>query len=432
MTLTRSNFPALVAAGLALALSGSAPAAKAPRALVVLHVDASSIPGGDGTRSAPFQNIPEAVSEARLRHLSGASRLRIQIAPGVYVLGSTLRLDVPGLELRGSNVMPTDPDDWPTGLVEPGTESRVTSGDSFNGSVLIHTSPSSAELTGQDVTLEKLTIDFNRRPTALLIERVQGFTVKGCLVTRALPGGIQSVASSGTIAGNYITGSGCGVCVGGGNESSPANVRIVGNRSVGNANGGVLLDGGNSGTDDVGDRLAAVIQHNDLSDNIGSPNGFGLRVFSSPLGPFLLANDNHVSALVLENRIRGNRNGVVIDAGFPYRAIGTSFDPRLHRGSADVTLRNNDVAGNVVPALITFTRSTAALVPTQLAPSPTGTSWKYLQESSFRIHDPLDSLAGYWLDHPEFDPIDGRQLQNALIVNGREVATGRTIPSVLP
>lgn len=433
MARTDHRFTVLLAVAIAIGFSGSAGAAKPPHATVVLHVDANASPGGNGTGAAPFQNLPEAVAEARARFLEGGSRLKIQTAPGVYVLTGPLLLDVPGLELRGSNVMPLDADDWPSGRVEPGSETRITSNGSFNGAPLIHVTPSSSELSGRDVTLANLTVDFNPSGSAILIQRAQGFSVKGCFVARASPGGVHTLASSGTIAGNFITGVGCGVCVGGGNGSSPAMVRVSGNRSVNNTNGGVLLDGGVTGTDASHGSLSALIEHNDLSDSmVNRTAGFGIRIITSPSGPFLLANYNHVTAVIVGNRIRGNRTGAIIDAGFPYRAIGSRFDPRLYSGSLILTFRDNDIAGNVwAPALITFTRSTAALSPSQLSPS-SGASWKYLQDSSFQIRDSQNSLAGYWLDHPEFDPFDGRELNNVLTINGDEIPNGRTIPSVLP
>ena len=418
------HLTALLAGAIVVCLAGRGDAVEAPRSSVVLHVDANAPSGGDGTGAAPYSELPAAVAEARSRFLASGARVKIQIEHGLYILTNTLLLDVPGLELRGSNVMPAAEDGWPIDVLQPETETRIVSAGPFAGAPLIHIAPSGSELTGSGVTIANLTVDHNREGNAILIERAQGFTVKGCLLTRASPGGVLARLSSGTIAHNYITGTGCGVCVGGGNASSPASVRIVGNRSVRNANGGVLLDAGVTGTDDSHATLSAVIQGNDLSDNTGAPlNSFGIRVFTSPLGPFLLANDNHVTALIVGNRIRSNKIGVVIDAGFPHRAVDSSVDPRLFRGSLDVTLRDNDVAANLsAPALMTFTRNSAALSPAQLS------SWKYLQDSSFRISDPQDSLADYWLDHPEVDPIDGRTLQNVLTINGIRIENGRTIP----
>jgi hypothetical protein len=407
-----------------LCFAGRGYAEETPRSSVVLHVDADAPSGGDGTGAAPYSNLPAAVVEARSRFLASSARVKIQIEPGLYILTDTLLLDVPGLELRGSNVMPAAEDGWPIDVLEEGTETRIISAGPFAGAPLIHVAPSGSDLTVSDVTLANLTVDHNRQGNAILIERVQGFTVKGCLLTRASPGGVLALLSSGTIARNYMTGTGCGVCIGGGNTSSPANVRIVGNRSVRNTNGGVLLDAGVTGTDESHATLVVVIQGNDLSHNTGAPlNSFGIRIFTSPLGPFLLANDNHVTAFIVGNRVRSNTIGVVIDAGFPHRAVGSNVDPRLFRGSLDVTLQDNDVAANLsAPALVTFTRNSAALSPAQL------TSWKYLQDSNFRISDPQNSLAGFWLDHPVVDPIDGRNLENLLIINGSRIENDRTIP----
>jgi hypothetical protein len=424
MMIGRNRSIAALGVTLGLWLVGSVDAAETARSTVVLHVDATALSGGNGSAAAPYTRIPDAVTEARLRFLANAARVKIQIEPGLHQLSETLLLDVPGLELQGSNVTPIDSDGWPAGVVDSGSETRITFDGTFDGGPLIHVVPSGPELNASSVTIANLTVDYNRGGNAILIERSQGFTVKACFITRASPGGILALASSGTIVGNYITGVGCGACIGGGNASSPANVRIVGNRSMRNVNGGVLLDAGLTGSDDSRDTLSVVVQHNDLSDNTTAPlNSFGIRIFTSSLGPFRLANDNHATALIVRNRIHGNRIGVVIDAGFPYRVVDSNVDPRLFRGSLDVNFRDNDVAANLsAPALITFTRNSAALSPTQLS------SWKYLQDSSFLISDPQNSLADYWLDHPAFDPIDGRTLRNVLTVNGHQIGNDRTIP----
>ena len=76
----------------------------------------------------------------------------------------------------------------------------------------------------------------------------------------------------------------------------------------------------------------------------------------------------------------------------------------------------------MAPALISFTRNTATLTPSQLP------LWKYLEHSTFDITDSDGELNGYWLDHPVFDPIDGRLLQNILRINGVEISNGRYVP----
>ncbi len=138
MTPTRRGFAAVLTAVVGFCSTAGARVARSPHAAVVIHVDTNASAGGDGTGAAPFQNVPEAVAAARARFLEGASKLRIHIAPGVYVLTGTLLIDVPGLELRGSNEMPLDADGWPDGTVLPGSETRITPSGAFNGAPLIH------------------------------------------------------------------------------------------------------------------------------------------------------------------------------------------------------------------------------------------------------------------------------------------------------
>jgi hypothetical protein len=123
----------------------------------------------------------------------------------------------------------------------------------------------------------------------------------------------------------------------------------------------------------------------------------------------------NITATVTNNTITNNPFGVSIDAGFPLRA-----DARLWTASVQATFFGNIIAGSKQsPALITFTRSTAAMFPNQLK------SLNYLQNSSFTISDSGNDLNGYWFDHPAADPIDGRLLQNVLKVNGLTIPNGR-------
>jgi hypothetical protein len=253
--------------------------------------------------------------------------------------------------------------------------------------------------------------------SAVLIEEGEDFTVRGNYVTGGTFVGIYTVASTGKIEGNYITQVGCGTCLGPGSFSSPAAVVFRGNRSVNNFFGGVLLLGGGTSNADY-DALSAVVEGNDLSDNNTNPTagqGFGVRVMVVRHDlPADRGTSGNVTAAISNNRITNNKIGVLVDAGFPYRTFDGRTDRRLHSGTLSLSLTGNEVVANrMAPALISFTRSTAALTPAQLT-----TSWKYLERSTFDITDIDDNLAGYRLDHPPTDCIDGRTLGNVLRING--------------
>jgi hypothetical protein len=424
-----------------------------PPALVQLHVNVAAAPGGNGSASAPYQNLPDAVAAARglwLAAANGDLRIVIRIAPGVYLLTAPLVLDIPNLQLQGSNKMLVDADGWPSGNLKPGTETKITIASSFLDGPLLHVRASSAVLTGHGVTIQNLSLDGNNRVVGsdghiITIRQVRDFTVKGCIVTGRAFIGIDSRASSGKIIENYITDVGCGACIGAGNASSSADVLFSGNRSVNNSLGGVLLGGSGFELPGIFDSLSAVIEGNDLSNNALIPRfSFGLRIFvirRDPPDPFNQSTGN-VTALIVGNRINNNEFGVVIDAGFPYRTSLGECDSRTYTGTLALTFKDNQILGNLLtPALITFTRETAAVDPLELDPTVFSTAWKYLHGATFIITDKKNNLAGYWLDHPVADPVDpsvdycgegGALLGNRLTINGAIIPNGRTVPSPVP
>lgn len=405
-----------------------------------LYVDAATNPGGDGSKDAPFRRITDAVNKAReiwLADSKAKTKIEINVEPGTYV-GSysntgpdievlPIILDIPGLKLEGSTSMLLDDDDLPTGVIEPASlltaQPPLATGQSLL--VIARTSP---QLSGLSVEISRFKIDVGNAPTAnlgngILVERVQDFVIRDNYLTGGAFQGIQATASSGKIQGNYITQVGCGACIFAGSTTSPANVTFSGNRSRNNLFGGVLLNG--SGISDPAfDRLSAVVDGNDLSDsNANVGQGFGVRVIVVRHDPPNPGDSGNVTATISNNRIHNNRFGFSIDAGFPYRTFGGNPDPRLHKGTLNLSIRDNDVNGNLkAPALISFTRNTATLTPSQLS------QWKYLEHSTFEITDSDGDLNGYWFDHPVSDPIDGRLLQNILRINGVEIPNGRFVP----
>jgi hypothetical protein len=393
----------------------------------VLHVDAQSAPNGDGSGGAPLQDLGAAVTLAN--QLGGA---RIIVAPGRYEINTTIRIETP-VVIIGSNVMQVDADGMPTGALEPGTESRIVATSALGANtLLIAGRADGAVLPG--VTIANLTLEsLSSSAFSLLLTKAQDFTIRNNTFVGPAAFAMSMSGSSGHVVGNYISGVGCGVCVGAGNTGSPAVVDVTGNRIVGNRNGGVLLNGSGSDIDEFADELETTVEGNDLSDNAG-PNGvsFGVRVLVIRRDLTSVVNTQstgHVSAIVTGNRIVHNQIGVLIDAGFPYRRVGTVCDPRTYSGSIDVTLRGNTLSGSTVtPALITFTRSTNTLTTTM------ATQWQYLHNSDYTISDPDGTLAGYWYDHPAVDPFLGpcandavnELLANHFIYNGIEVLPGRS------
>lgn len=409
---------------------------------VRLHVYSRALPGGDGSWIRPFRRITDAVTRARLIWLANTnSEIEIRVARGTYLgrYSNTdpnledlpIRLDVPNLKLKGSTSILLDELGLPIIGILLGSESLLKAAPPLdaNQSLLI-IAPTDPVLTGQGSEVSNLSFNIGNaasanRGTAISVELVQDFSIRNNYVTGGGDAGIRTRASSGEIQGNYITQVGAGTVILAGSAASPASVVFRGNRSVNNFFGGVFLNG-SAITDASFDTLSAVVEDNDLSDNNANPvagQGFGIRVVVVRHDPPNQGTSGNVTATISRNRISNNKLGFSIDAGFPYRTFEGSPDTRLHNGTVNLSLVDNEVVGNLqAPALISFTRNTATLTPSQLP------LWKYLEHSTFDIADPDGNLTGYWFDHPFSDPIEGRALQNILRINGVEILNGRHVP----
>jgi len=377
----------------------------------VIYVDANAPLGGKGTAAKPFNTIGDAVDRART---VGGDPI-IKVEPGRYELASTIIIDIP-LDLVGSNVMEIDSNGWPTGVIQPGTETLVI-GLAALGQLPLVSVGAPDPLVMNDVNIQGFT--FEGGPGGgndIDLKRVQNFSVSANVVTGPSPlpmtgttiTGIFPAASSGSIVGNYIAGEGCGTCITAGYPGSPAYLQFTGNRSVKNKNGGLLLNGSSFGIPEHGDQLNVLVLGNDLSENTDS-NSFGLRIYVIRKDLPDTQSSGNVNALILSNRLFGNQIGISIDAGFPYRQTkippktgSLVCDTRVYSGSLNITLFGNTLSGSLLtPGLISFTRVTATLDPTQQM------SWQYLHNATYIITDPQGSLAGYLKDDPSTDPFVG-------------------------
>ncbi len=394
-----------------------------------LFVDIRSAPGGDGSKSAPFQNLGDAVNRANEQ--GGAT---IRVAPGRYETAQTIRIQSP-VAILGSNVIKYDVNGWPTGEVAAGSETRIVGTSELGTTPLILVSRLDARIVS-NVTIAALTLDIVPADgVTVLLVKAQDFHVRDNILLGPSFIALNMSASSGQIIGNYITGTGCGICVGGGNTGSPATVEVKGNRVVRARFGGVLLTGSGVDVPEFADQLDATIVGNDLSDNL-NPNGtgFGIRLFiiRRDLGaPQDTQSTGHIRAAITRNRLVNNQIGIILDGGFPYRRVGTVCDVRTYAGTIAVTLNGNTITGSTrTPALVTFTRSTAALTQSTLS------AWQYLHNTTFTVTDPDRSLAGYWLDHPTNDPFLGpcasdqnaELLTNRFLYNGVTIGNARNLP----
>jgi hypothetical protein len=413
-----------------------------PAKTTVFFVNARAAANGDGSREHPFVRITDALDRARAIRRDSAAPIDIQVGPGVYVgsytnTGSTtellpIRLDVSHLKLIGTTKMENDEGGLPTGVIKSNSNTLLLADPPLEGmqSILALSSP--------NVTVENLSFNAGsgHGGWVVRVDHVQGFTLVNNYVTGGNTDsamGIHVSRSSGKILSNYVMRGGCGICIVADDVSSPAEVAIIGNRSVRNEEGGLALIGGPNSPPGS---LSAVVCANDLSDNNSQPNSRNANFFSFGLRLFLLSNIDHrneisgsVKAAVCNNRITNNSAGIVIDAGFAFRTRNSTFDPRRYTGRFELTFANNQIRQNTrTPALMSFTRFTASNTPTQLNPVGNAQSFKYVESSFYNIIYFNGELDGYWFDNPETDPVDGRLLNNVLRINGNEIHSGRFIP----
>jgi hypothetical protein len=433
-----------------------------------LYVDANAGVGGDGSPAAPYLRITDSIERARSDRQGGISEaITIHVARGNYI-GSynngrlnrnprlellPLLLNVPNLTLAGVTKLQTDALDLPTGT-QPGTETVLTTDETISSpqftASLILIAPTTDGGSNNGVTVTGFILDPQATVNlpqdgvpelqSVWLDRATNFEIRRNIIMRS-GDGIRSRMSSGTVKGNLFIGNGfAGAYLTGGNSASPANVRIVGNRALGNIRGGAMLGAfGNTIALDLGANifqspppalsddpsswpniLSAVVNGNDFSTNVI----YGLRCSAYPPDSYFklkAALTTTLEANVSDNLFMGNQNyGLVLDAAFPPPAS----DKDAVSAMFDLTLQNNALLGNGrATALFTFERFTVSLGTDSLK------DFKYLSQSTYTLDDSEGETVGFDYDNPVVNSFDGSVLNDTIVINGALFPPGTKVTS---
>lgn len=400
-----------------------------------IYVDGTALVAGDGSRAAPFQTIQAGVAEARSQ-VDSQPGVRVVVRIAALPAGeqysvdpaAPLLIDRP-MELRGSGTMGSSGSGLPTGISADETPVVAVPALGSDQTLL--------EIAADDVSIKGLSLSAGGAAGAgfatLFVRDAERFLIQGNLFVGEPAVAIQTVASSGLVFFNRIEDAGCGICLVGGDIS--AFVQVTNNRVLASSAGGVELLGwaelpGTRLSGFATGNLVAQVFENDLN-GASPPTGsqgfsYGVRVamardtryLQAMFDPLAVVRGS-VSLRVDENLLQDNYYGISIDAGAPAAA-----DPRRYTGHLDVSAADNDFTNSTAQMLVSFTRSSRAADPTDVA-------WKYSEDARIDLLAVRSNQADIWIDHPDSD--GGGPLGNALFFNGQPVdAPLRTVPDPLP
>ncbi len=335
-------------------------------------------------------------------------------------------IDVPDVTIRGATIVPVDGNGRATGAIPsratrivPAAPLRLIGGASSQSGVseeifVVSGHPANGS-KGHGAVIEGLVLQSGHAPSdttqggqGILSLRVRDLTVRGNRFEGNFTERIDLRATSALIDGNDIAsgpGNTCDVCLAG-----PGGFVVRNNRIAGGGIPGILMvptlvlpipDVLQPYVPPAAAQVSAHIENNEILGHLRKPVGAGVRLATMGIGAPGVVGDSR--ATIVNNLIRNNTFGVIVEAGFPVNSGSL-------RGDATVTVTGNTLSGSCQnDLLVSFSRHTTAL---GLSSQP------YLRNSTFALTlGPEVDWPAAWFSLPT-------SLGNTLIVNGAPVAPG--------
>lgn len=426
-----------------------------------IFVDAGTNPGGDGSATAPYRTINEAIAQAReIRQRKPHSKINVHVSAGVYSEAFPIYLNISKLSLSGSTQLIEDhaglPQDCgpgapalPAPCVEAGTETLITpltplqSGQSLFivGLTRDRADPRLTDVSIKGFVFDGRAVDVRTSGIAVFVDRVDDFLIAHN-VSRGTMISTFTRLSSGKILGQFVYGSNDAFIVGAGSDIHPATVVLKHNRVTQNNQGSLALgvapvkamatDPNLSPLqtifdpalhpDQVPDKLKIELIENDFSRNAT----FGFRFESYVSGNlFYDTTDNqsmtaNTTAIIRDNSFTSNGEyGLTVEGAFATRS-----NPRGFTATFTGWFHDNDLSGNGRAGIFAGFMLNGVVTRN---PGLINTN-KYVRDSRFSIAaDEATLSSGLDYDNPLLDPFNHvTPLDNQLQVN-EELFTGKRL-----
>ena len=400
---------------------------------------------GDGIH---FGRITDAISSARAGRMlrgettSASCRITIKVMPGRYVgsINDTLNagneelpltIDVPDITLLGSLVMPTDSKGRARGIdnatagptttivATPGLVS-IKTGNTLDkyAEPLIVVNGHPAGPRGDGAIIEGFVLQSGNAPDAVVggnavcAMRAKDLIVRGNQIEGGFSEPVEMRSSTGRVERNLLTGKGgsCALCMFG-----PGDYKVIANRQVGLTGrlSVLIFPAIFAAVPPNVEQLVlpaealvtADVTNNEFRNHQEVPFGIGVRV--AAIGPGAPNVVGTARVVAQDNDLADNRFAVVAEAGF---LVANT----VQRGSIDLTLKGNVLAGACQTGLLVALTSQATAIASQPGLSTRNSTY------TITLGDNVD-WPDVWYAHPS-------GAGNTLTVNGQSIANGLRAP----